>query len=1413
MNRKNRIISLLLTALLLLGSLSVLSVVSVYAAENSSDGGTSGEETTTKVDYTKKVYATPEEKLATMRLAFTKGNFELYVDDYSGEVATVNTVTGEKLFTNPYDVGASTGSESTKQQILSQIVVKYTDNDTERYFYSYEMAALRDQIVVKNIKNGIRVEYTIGREQAKMLLPRLITKERFENVILKSIAENMIGGENAFLYGKFTAYYQELNLDTLTSERAKAELKAAFPITEKFPVYVFDEKASDVNKTTCEDIIKTYCPEYTYEDLEADHAQTEYESEDENPPLFKMALEYTIDDTGMSVRLPANGIRFNETLYQLSYISVLPYMGAGNSGYSGYNFFPDGSGTLFDFEDLDLKTTTTVSGKVYGADFAYHEISGTYQEAIRYPVFGVVEDAYYYNYTMMIDSDTEETADFQVAGVIADKINAATEEGNTSPLASEKMSDGRTIGSVVQSSSATVKKVDAKRGYMAIIEEGDALAEISTYHAGSLSDYNTMQMQFNPRPKDSYNIADSISVGTNTSWTVVSKRKYVGSYKIRYIMLSDYTEETAELGVKTYDASWFGMATAYRDYLTKEGVLTPLTEEELTDDIPLYIETFGTLETLEKVLSIPVWVMTPLTTFDNVKDMYEDMSEGGIKNVNFRLTGYANGGMYSTVPYKFDIEKSVGGKDGFQSLLDYAADISKDKNANMGIFPDFNFNYICNTGNFDGVSLKKHAAQTIDGRYANRREWSATRQKYVSYYELAISPAYFSRFYEKLTSNYLDKFNNVRGISVSTLGKSLNSDFDEDEPYNREDAKEFTIKAFEYLDSKYDEIMTDGGNSFVWKYSDHILNVALDSSRYISASNAVPFMGVVLHGSIKFAGEPLNMEGNLNYAILKAIENGASPYFILSYQNTQNLKDYGTLSQYYSVRYDIWKNDLVDVYNTINNALSDVQDKYIINHEFLNGERVPDADELENDILDLMNKYSESEINAVEIAREELMKAAGNARAAGRLAESYAIESVTTALENYSRVRQLYRTAVDQRLANYITAINNLNALIDQGYDKLGDAEDEESKKKYEEYVDAYNTVTREKARSLTAVANVAGTDLNRLKTIVENLEKYIEDAVTAINIVANAQNDTIVYEEGKDGDIWSITNFDELSSITRESIERARTAYTLFTAHTITDMDTSITLPTTNQSGKLEDGTQVYYVAYGTGVSSRIYFSVNEDGVYTYYSYDSEAKTYTVLEYDVIEYATINGATLLYHLKTGPEAEDCGYYTFASGRFTPVADLDESTLVLGGEKFEEVNGTDVFLYVDGDGNQIYYSGANVGEYKFYNYVPSIGEYYELATALFEETKKIAIENGITEEEIIARINRANNAGSNKPEPEEEEEYSKYATENIVAVTYGTSDGKAYKSALLNYNNYSVNVVYEDIQYTIPAYGFVIILR
>ena len=1114
-----KLMSFFLAVLMLCGVMTSLAVIPVSAEDAAGESSSAPEEETTSVDYLfTEIYGSPEEKLATMKLMTTKGNYSIYALETSGEVAVKDMTTGQILFTNPYDVGAATASDSVKNEILSQIIVKFDENGRERVYSSFEYAAVRDQIKVKNIKNGIRVEYTIGREEARRLVPRMIEKSRFIEHIQTPMEEYYgVSYEDAqkfryeknhplasasFYLCKQMSYFVYKSLEDCSSDRLKQDLLDAFPIVEKYDIYILDKAATTTEIEKIEEVIKTACPNYSYEEMDYDHQLTEYTGEEENPPVFKMALEYTLDEDGFTVRLPANGIRFNESKFQLTNVSVLPYMGAGNNAYNGYTFYPDGSGALFAFEDLADQNTYTVASKVYGQDYAYHKISGTYQQTVRYPVFGVIENTDYYDCTAL-DESTGEYVTTRISGVIYDSVVKAQEEGLSTPVLKK-------FGTLVSNSEA--EKVTVDRGYVAIVEEGDALTELVTYHAGVLSPYDTVQMNFTPRPKDSYNIADAISVGTNSEWTVVSNRKYVGNYKIHYVMLADEDEATEKKlpAESWYEASWLGMAKAYRDYLTDKGILSQLSVDA-SKDVPLYIESFGASYTVEKYLSIPVEVMRPLTSAEDVITMYEELAAAGATNINFKLTGYANGGLvYSTMPYRLKWEKAVqkGIEEdvSMQDLFNYAANL---QDGELGLFPEFEFSYQIWSEMFDGFSSRKHAVRTIDDRVAFKREYLATQQRYYGYLRLAVSPAYFDHFYEKLMDNYLG-YDNVNGISVGSLGNALNSDFDEDEPYNREDSKSFVGKALEYISgAKQDnfEVMVDGGNAYTWKYVDHILGAALDSSRYIKASYSVPFIGVVLHGYMNFAGTPLNMEGDVNYAKLKAIENGASPYFTLSYQNTQILKDDSELSKYYSIRYDIWFDDVVEIYNELNSAMKDVQDKIITDHQFLSGMRVPDVDELDRDTDETLAFIKDFLDNKAEYEAKQKAESVADARdkiASVEVAAEKFVKDYITYYSGISGAAYMYVTgdrSFERRFASYVEAKSAYDVAVAQY-----EAADAEGKAVMENaMVNAEATYRQALGQLRTYIRNVG-----RAIQIIENeyatLSKLLEDAKNGSILINNTE-------------------------------------------------------------------------------------------------------------------------------------------------------------------------------------------------------------------------------------------------------------------------------------------------------------------
>ena len=904
-----RSLSGLLAFLTILGILTSLSMIPVFAADEEEEETRTFSEIYTdyylnpdyfpsdaekEAGYENPDFSTEAKRLAAMTLQYTKGDFELYVDKVTGEVAVKDLTTGDILFTNPYNITEISNNKIaaiTKRKLLSQVYIYYLDNDVVKHYNSFTDAALLEQIKVKKLSGGVRVEYSIGEEESRTLVPRQITKARFEEMIIGQLLANLPGGTENRLYIRTTAWYTLKDPDKV-AEESKQQMWAAYPITKTTPIYVFDESAKAREIKLVEGYIKTYCPKYTFEELDKDHRETGYTNKDKAPANFKMALEYYLTDNGVQVRFPASGLRFDESLYQLSSIEVLQYMGAGSNDYNGYTFIPDGSGTLIRFEDTEK--TFDLSGKVYGQDYAYQEIGNANQEVYRMPVFGVVS--------------------------------------TNTPQEDALIPSNR------------LKKYDS--GYVAIVTEGDALTNITSSHGSNLEHiYNSVFCSFNPRPKDSYNLAEAISIGSNTKYTVVSERKYTGSFRINYIMLTD-PDNTGDRNPdrKYYEPTYVGMAKAYRDYLESSGKITKM--EEAKDDIPLFVEVFGLTETDETVLSIPVTVKKALTSFKNLEAMVDELqnAKSPITNINFKLTGFINGGMVPTMPTKVKFEKVTGGNAGFMEFLDYAA------SHGVEVYPEFEFAYMTDVALFDGFSYTRDAVKTIDNRYITKREYDAVLQTFTTTGKICISPCVYRDFFAKFNKSMTKLLDGkATNVSLSSLGSDLNSDFDEDAPYNREDAKVFTeemLKQFTVNES-YGKILVDSGNAYAVPYASVVLNAPLDSSRFLNTSETVPFFGLVYHGYIVFAGSPTNMAGDIKYETLKILENGATLFMMLSYQNVELLKEDHVLSKYYAISYDIWKEHLLTqydeagnvvsegLYDKLNNALADVQTSRIENHLFI----------------------------------------------------------------------------------------------------------------------------------------------------------------------------------------------------------------------------------------------------------------------------------------------------------------------------------------------------------------------------------------------------------------------------------------------------------------------------------------------
>ena len=868
-------------------------------------------------------YNSPEEKLATMgvenektgerRPNFENDEYEIWAHPETGEVGIRVKATGQIILTNPYDVSKSTANEAVKQKLLSQIVIQYKDSSGAIVeFNSYKDAALNGRVIknnnigqiqIKNTRTGIRVEYTLGKEQAKYVVPKQIERESFEKNLIEVWED-----KSARDFSQFVAYYDLKDpFDKTLAPSVLTSMKAQFPATEKYAIYVLDPGVSNRELEMLSGYIESNT-EYDATQMAADYELINYIDTSAAPAIFRFAIEYSLDEHGIKISMPANSITYDSSSYTLVNVKLLPYLSAGNNNNTGFTFLPDGSGTITRFEDIKGKPFT-LTGKVYGKDYSYHSIAGYNQETMRLPVIGLLE-----NRPAPVADEPEQAPAEKVEETVSE-VTDNTQVDETVEAEVEAEAEAEAEAEVIVEAPVEETEKLVGQGFVAYFVDGDSLTELSSDHGGGVHNYSSVYATFYPKATDTYSLT-GISADGDAKWTVTGDRKYVGDYSMRLFPV--YGE----------NADYADMAEIIRNYLEDTGVLERLdAESDSSDDVALYIENFGTIKTSEKVLGFPTKLHTPLTTFEQTQGIIEDLKSRGIDNINVRLTGWYNGGMEHTAPSTLSVPGKIGGMGGLKDLASYA------KENNVGLYPDLDFTYVEYFKSFDGISVKDDTVKTLDGRGAVHRVYNALYQGFEADDKAIISPGSVSELYEKIEKKY-SKIG-ASGISVASVGYDLNSDHNDEYVLNREESQELVEYFLGTLKEKNSSVMVDGGNAYSIGYADHILSVPLESSMNINTSQSVPFMGMVLHGYVEFAGTPINLDGDFDYSVLRAMENGANLYFVVSKDNTFELKAFPEFSKYYAISYDNWVNDIESTYAEFNEAMKKVKYSLIEEHEYI----------------------------------------------------------------------------------------------------------------------------------------------------------------------------------------------------------------------------------------------------------------------------------------------------------------------------------------------------------------------------------------------------------------------------------------------------------------------------------------------
>lgn len=451
----------------------------------------------------------------------------------------------------------------------------------------------------------------------------------------------------------------------------------------------------------------------------------------------------------------------------------------------------------------------------------------------------------------------------------------------------------------------------------ATIEDGASFSYLTAGVSGRINEYNYVYPTFVLRGNDK--LAMFGSTGNEAELPIVETDFYDANLTVKYTMLTDE------------NPGYAGAANYYRERLIEDGVLTA--KEEDGKDIKFYYDVLGGVTMTKFFLGVQYEGLYPMTTFEEAADISNDLASSGITNQVMNYQGWMNGGYYHDVVDKIKVPHKLGGKSALEALSNtvvsgggtFYADVALQKVT----FISKRYSYNKETSRYYGTG---YVADFGLVNPANLRRTSGLGYT-ENLYDL-ISPKFLVRYADKFAGKITGY--DIQGISLRDLGDELHSDKKRTNVIDREEALDVVKARLSKLENAGKDIMLNDSNDYAFAYADDIINVPLTDNDYYIVDERVPFYEMLIHGYIDYSGSVINLSDTYDRAdiVLSLVENGASPHFIFSYENANEIKNTG-LNRFYATTYSNWKDDAVSIYQEVNNALKHVNGASIINHEIL----------------------------------------------------------------------------------------------------------------------------------------------------------------------------------------------------------------------------------------------------------------------------------------------------------------------------------------------------------------------------------------------------------------------------------------------------------------------------------------------
>ena len=430
-------------------------------------------------------------------------------------------------------------------------------------------------------------------------------------------------------------------------------------------------------------------------------------------------------------------------------------------------------------------------------------------------------------------------------------------------------------------------------GLVVLIEKGSSNAELIMNPAGIRTDYYYITNRFLYRQPYLFIVNSSVS---------------------SLVMQETMTPVDVQMDIMLLsgdEANYMGIAKKYREFLGKEGLLP---EGQVSPEVPLMLDVL--MSSVEPGIFFNKII--PMTSIKQLGNIYMDLKDSGIEKTVVTAQGMFKDTVTAKAKDRFRINRKIGDTNELKDLADTMRE--------NGDLLTLQFDYEAhNYKRYADIKPEADLLHMMNGnilyyeRYIGLKKVKSTLLNAKGFQKYVVEDE------NRLNSLGVDGVSYWLPKAASSYGKVTMA---------RSDYFNQMAKTLKDSGIKYRYIGWKQASAEILAGASGIKNVWMETTLYPYITDPIPFTSLVYHGSIDLFSLTLNTVGDPDIRKLKMVEWGVYPAFDITYEDPGKLI-YSDNWYLVSSRFDDWKEEILETYRFVAQALKYVVGESIADHQVL----------------------------------------------------------------------------------------------------------------------------------------------------------------------------------------------------------------------------------------------------------------------------------------------------------------------------------------------------------------------------------------------------------------------------------------------------------------------------------------------